>query len=219
MKIKSHTQKILLTLSVFLLASFVVFSYLVHTGIFNVFDFDITVKMQDHFSRNWDLPFSIFSLLGSAEVTGLVWLGLLLYAFLRKYWLTFAGLFLFFVSNMVEILGKLMIVHPGPPFMFYRGVFDFSFPSHYISTSYSYPSGHVTRTAFLIIFLMGLTYFKSHGRYRKALLVLLPIFLFLMVVSRIYLGEHWTTDVIGGLLMGTSLGIAAILTLPSFKKA
>ena len=46
---------------------------------------------------------------------------------------------------------------------------------------------------------------------------LINVFLFLfnvaMLISRVSLGEHWTTDVIGGALLGLSSGIFALIFL------
>ena len=41
----------------------------------------------------------------------------------------------------------------------------------------------------------------------------LIVFNIAMLVSRISLGEHWTTDVIGGALLGLSSGIFALIFL------
>jgi membrane-associated phospholipid phosphatase len=34
-----------------------------------------------------------------------------------------------------------------------------------------------------------------------------------MLVSRIYLGEHWLSDIIGGSILGISMGLFAVLFL------
>lgn len=206
-------RRISALISLTLFISFIFFSYLVSKEVFTSFDFNTTVKLQDHLSRRFDFPFSLLSLLGSAEITGIIWIILAAFAALKRYWLTLVSFFLFFPAAAMEIFGKLFIFHPGPPFAFFRGVINLNFPSHYVHTNYSYPSGHMIRTSFLITFLIFFLYFRFP---KKGIFVqiILAGLLLLMVISRVYLGEHWTSDVIGGMLLGSSLGLFTASTIP-----
>jgi len=42
-------------------------------------------------------------------------------------------------------------------------------------------------------------------------------FLILMMASRVYLGEHWASDVLGGLFLGGSIALFCGLFIPNKK--
>ncbi len=71
-------------------------------------------------------------------------------------------------------------------------------------TSFSFPSGHAL---FAVCFFGGLAVLLSHrlrGRPARILVwVVALVLIFLIGVSRIYLGVHYPTDVIGGFAAGT----------------
>ncbi len=188
---------------------FLVFTFLVSLNYFNRLDLQTTEILQQTIPRYLDIPFSLFSLIGSFEIVLIILL--ILWAIKKKlsyfYVLIFFGLF-----HITEIIGKLFVNHPNPPFKFFRYDISFSFPSSGVNTGSSFPSGHMGRTMFMAAILFFLIYnSKKLSKLQKKLLYCFIVFIaLLMFVSRIYLGEHWFSDVLGGGILGASFGILSL---------
>lgn len=200
--------------AIVLFSVFVLFSLPVAFGIFTGLDQSATVFLQGLFSAALDTPLSLFSLLGSFEVTTLILIFVLARLGLKN---SLIVLTVFLLGIGLELLGKIFLSHPGPPTAFFRYSLDIIFPSAYVQTGNSFPSGHSYRTAFLTYLLTYLlqTDKKLKQNIKKWLSTSLPLILLTMFISRISLGEHWTTDVIGGALLGFSLASFSIYLLGS----
>lgn len=72
--------------------------------------------------------------------------------------------------------------------------------------SYSYPSGHAVR-ATVLFGLLAYLIIKSYTKTRTRITVfsVYVLSVFLVAISRIYLGVHYPSDVIGGMLLGIAM--------------
>jgi undecaprenyl-diphosphatase len=209
---KKNPRLLLLCSGILLFLAFVFFSFLVHKNVFTQIDFDTTVRLQDKIPRRFDFFFSLLSLIGSFEIVSVILL--VLWLFLRKLRFVFV-LFIFGFFHLLELYGKAFVSHPGPPYLFFRYDIPFQFPTSYVQPGSSYPSGHLARTLFLSTILIFIIYHlqKLSSFQKRLLYCLIVIFVGLMFISRIYLGEHWLSDVIGGSILGSSMGILSVLFL------
>jgi membrane-associated phospholipid phosphatase len=128
---------------------------------------------------------------------------LIVYA-LGFHWEAVAALFAGFFTALVNVIVKDYIRRPRPGIDLVH-VFK-------VLNSYSFPSGHVMYYVGFFGFLWFLAYaLLKRSWLRTLILIVLGLLIALVGVSRVYLGQHWPSDVLGAYLLGSLCLVVAIL--------
>jgi len=206
------SRRLLITAGAFL-AAYVTVALLVDAGAFRSLDLRMTHYLQGRGSTGQDIGLGIFAYLGSIELTLLiaVLLGVGLFRGLRL--LAVLPAVFILAGSGLEILGKQLIVSPAPGSALQR--FPEFLPSlgHQIGR-WSFPSGHLVRATLtygLVLYLAER--WELFGRDSSRLSPVLVLVIFFVGYGVVYLGWHWLSDAIGGLLLGLALLFALIAYL------
>jgi membrane-associated phospholipid phosphatase len=206
------SRRLLITAGVFF-AAFVVVAIFVQVGAFGRLDLRLTHYMQGRGSTGQDIGLGIFSYLGSIEVTLVIaaLLGVGLFRGLRL--LAVLPVAFILAGSALEILGKQLIVSQAPGKALQR--FPDFLPSlgHRIG-HYSFPSGHLVRATLaygLVLYLAER--WELFGRDSSRLSPVLVLVILIVGYGVVYLGWHWLSDALGGLLLGLTLLFALIAYL------
>ena len=174
------------------LFAFVVFAGIVTTGVLATTDRAILGVIQAPGSDWLDVVASVVTVAGPSEITGSIALGMAIVWLRhgRRDWWT---PLLIGAVVAIEVVCKIFVPHPSPPAELARGIDLFPFLA--APTPFAFPSGHVARVAFLV------TIARSPRALGAALILV-------MAVDKIYLGDHWPSETVGGWLLG--YGVAAL---------
>ena len=144
---------------------------------------------------------------------GVMWAPLALYCFFyrRKYFIAIvAGVLI--STILAQFLKRVVYPDELRPIKYLAE----NFPIHLINgvemrTSHSFPSGHTT-TAFTMALLMAYMINKKFWS------VILPLLALLAAYSRVYLAQHFPTDIFAGMCIGIFSAIISLLVYRKFVR-
>ncbi|BAU52592.1 phosphatase PAP2 family protein [Mucilaginibacter gotjawali] len=177
-------------------AGFVALTILIIIFPHSFVDLKFSQEMQEHQNPFLDATMKTASWFGYFPGSAIVVLGGTLLFFIFKYRREALYVFLTSLSGLVSSVIKLLVNRPrptSPDVRIVQKVYEQSFPS-----------GHVLFYIVFFGFLIVLMYqLKTIGKViRISVASFSALLIFAIPFSRIYLGAHWFTDVLGGFLLG-----------------
>lgn len=175
----------------------------------------IIIFLQSRSSKFLDLFFQGVSYL--ASWIGAIFLFIVILLFVnKKFGLTF-GLGMLCSIGLNYIL-KTLIARPRP-YVANQNIID-----KLTTIGYSFPSGHMVSVTFMVLaILLLIKYLPKTKKYKylskkwvKIVFYLIAVlFIILTAISRMYLGQHFLSDIIGGVLIAI---LCFKITLLIYKK-
>ncbi len=167
------------------------------------FDLHTTLLLQ-HAGRPWlDRALFGFTLIGSIESTCAIVAAVCLWRWCVGDRRTAIALGVaFIILTLIEVGLKFRLPQPHVPRAFDRNPWGLVGWIH-ISLPYAFPSGHALRSVFLLGYLGDLV-MRRRAWWRALLGGGTIILIGMICVSRVYLGDHWASDVIGSCLLASA---------------
>jgi undecaprenyl-diphosphatase len=168
-------------------------------------EFDRSVSLAIHglHSPFMDFTMRLFTTIGSLKVLIVLLVPVVVDAIQRRdRRAAYALLGVFAASEILNWVIKHLVARARP------NLFEEIATLH----TYSFPSGHAM-TGAAVYGMIGVVLAREHPRLRWTSAMAVPALVFLIGVSRIYLGVHWPTDVLAGWAAGMTILLVAFAAL------
>jgi undecaprenyl-diphosphatase len=190
-------------LVLWLVAGFAAVSIAVTAGWTAPFDQAVAMSVAGHRTGLLNNLAVNLTALGSAPIVTLIALCVTLYAFAAGRQRIVLALLWTPFSFLLDDVLKLLFQHPRPTEAIIA-----------IPDSYSFPSGHAVAASALYITLALIAAQTERRQRPRRIVIGAGVSIAVLVAwSRVYLGVHYFSDVLGGLLLGGAGSIAAALVL------
>ena len=186
------------------IGAFAVLTFMVATVPSFAIDLQITRTVQSIDSPLFAVIMSLISWPGFSPQSYIISVLIVLFIYsLGLHWEALSALVAALLPPMVNVLVKGLIRRPRPTIDLVH-VFR-------VLDSYSFPSGHVMFYIGFYGFLWFLVFtLLKRSLIRTLLLILLGSLILLVGISRIYLGQHWASDVLGAYLLSSVMLVVII---------
>lgn len=199
--VRMSRQTLCLTCALLSSSIFLVIAFAVVTGLTNELDRRLSLAIHMMDTNGLDAVMKTFTYIGSVP-------GLLL-ALSLSIWLFYRIRFMCAIQLVVIVAVTTQALNSVLKMIFSRArpnLFEEILPPQ----SFSFPSGHAM-CAVAIYGILVVVFINIYPRFRLHLIASGVVLTFFIGISRIYLGVHWMTDVVGGFSLG-----AAILSMGIF---
>jgi membrane-associated phospholipid phosphatase len=192
----SNRKRGLIWLLMILCSGFIFLTFIAALFPPSAIDLDISTAVQSTQSPGLDSTMKFISWFGAFPVPMFIGLLVAITFFLFKLRREAIFVLLTFTSGAISTIIKIIVDRPRPTVNLVRIV--------EVARQQSFPSGHTLFYTIFFGFLLVLMWnLKQISRIVRVTVTIISVFLILTIpFSRIYLGAHWFTDVLGGFILG-----------------
>ena len=176
---------------IIILLMVVIFSFVMKSDLINkilIFDHKVIDAINTIVNSTLTSIFRIITHFGDFYIPFVILVWILV--FLKNKWIFILQVCSYACAGIIIYLSKLLIARPRPTDALIN-----------MPKTYSFPSGHTFTSIIFYMVLVFLLTYKMDSKKRTPLLVITFVFTMLIAFSRIYLGVHYFSDIVGGIIL------------------